>query len=200
MYIDIEKIKSDLIKLPNSKFVSKSILERVPYIFDENSDAYLDWRQSLSKKLKIDSHDIFITGSAALGISLNPNKNFKLFNQQSDIDISIIAPHYFDVAWHDLLYTNIKTLSSPMRTAIDDHRKRLIFWGTIATDKILPLLSFGGEWNKIITTYNKIPPFENHNINFRIYRNMTAVRNYLTISISQCKSLLMEAPKHEKLS
>ena len=200
MNLDVEKIKKDLIDLSGTKFISKHILERIPYIFNNDADSYLNWRQNLSIQLKIDPHDIFITGSASLGISLNPNKNFKNFNQSSDIDISIIAPHYFEVAWHDLLFTNIKTLSDIMKTALEDHRQRLVFWGTIATDRILPLLSFGGEWNKIITKYKKIQPFANHDINFRIYKNMSAVRNYISLSVSKCKSLLLEVPKNEKLS
>ena len=198
--MEIELIKNDLIELSDTKFISKYILEHIPYIFNNDWECYNDWRIELSKKLRIDPNDIFITGSAALGISLNPHKNFRKFNDNSDIDVSIIAPHYFEVAWHDLIYTNMATLSAKMQTALIDHRERLIYWGTIATDKILPLLSFGSAWEKIIQTYKELKPFENHNINFRIYKNMSAIRSYISISISKCRGILLEVPKNEKLS
>lgn len=198
--MEIELIKNDLIALSDTKFISKYILEKIPFIFKDDWEFYNNWRIALSKKLRIDTNDIYITGSASLGISLNPHKSFKEFNEKSDIDISIIAPHYFEVAWHDLIYTNISTLPAKMLTALVDHRERLIYWGTIATDKILPLLSFGSAWEKIIQECNQYKPFQNHNINFRIYKDMLAVRNYISMSVSKCRSLLLEVPKNEKLS
>ena len=29
-------------------------------------------------------------------------KNFKKFNDKSDIDVGIISNYYFDIAWHEL--------------------------------------------------------------------------------------------------
>ena len=122
--------------------------------------------------MRIDARDIIITGSASLGFSLNPNKNFKSFDKKSDIDISIISHHYFDVAWHDLIHLSPAGISPKMKTALEDHRKRLIYWGTVATDKILPLLSFGGEWDRIIKTCQLPEPLVDHEINFRIYKDV----------------------------
>ena len=129
--------------------------------------------------MRIDARDIIITGSASLGFSLNPNKNFKSFDKKSDIDISIISHHYFDVAWHDLIHLSPAGISPKMKTALEDHRKRLIYWGTVATDKILPLLSFGGEWDRIIKTCQLPEPLVDHEINFRIYKDALSIRNYI---------------------
>lgn len=187
----VDSIKQDLLSMPESTFISKKIFEPVPYIFKGNWDDYFSWKMDLSQKFNIDPSEIFITGSAALGVSLNPYKNFKLFDANSDIDISVVAPHYFEVAWHDLLYLNVERINEQMRVAIDDHRTRLIYWGTIATDKILPLLSFGMKWEKIIKDYKQTKYFQNHEIHFRIYKDMTAVRKYLSLSVSQCKAKLL---------
>lgn len=139
---DIELVKQELESSTTSIFITKWILEHTPYVFEDYETEYISWRHEIAEKLRIDARDIIITGSASLGFSLNPNKNFKSFDKKSDIDISIISHHYFDVAWHDLIHLSPAGISPKMKTALEDHRKRLIYWGTVATDKILPLLSF----------------------------------------------------------
>lgn len=153
---DIELVKQELESSTTSIFITKWILEHTPYVFEDYETEYISWRHEIAEKLRIDARDIIITGSASLGFSLNPNKNFKSFDKKSDIDISIISHHYFDVAWHDLIHLSPAGISPKMKTALEDHRKRLIYWGTVATDKILPLLSFGGEWDRIIKVCNEL--------------------------------------------
>lgn len=189
---NIDQIKKELDCLPTSFFITKWIFEHTPYIFDAQESEYIRWREEVAKKLRIDPADILITGSASLGFSLSPHKNFKLFDAKSDVDVIIVSQHYFDVAWHDLLYTSRSIIQPKMKQALDDHRSRLIYWGTIATDKILPLLSFGTEWDNIIKKSRSNPMFENRNINFRIYKDKLAVRNYLSISVNDRKNALLE--------
>lgn len=105
---------------------------------------------------------------------------------------SIISHHYFDVAWHDLIHLSPAGISPKMKTALEDHRKRLIYWGTVATDKILPLLSFGGEWDRIIKTCQLPEPLVDHEINFRIYKDALSIRNYIALSVNERKHALME--------
>lgn len=179
---DIELVKQELESSTTSIFITKWILEHTPYVFEDYETEYISWRHEIAEKLRIDARDIIITGSASLGFSLNPNKNFKSFDKKSDIDISIISHHYFDVAWHDLIHLSPAGISPKMKTALEDHRKRLIYWGTVATDKILPLLSFGGEWDRIIKTCQLPEPLVDHEINFRIYKDALSIRNYIALS------------------
>lgn len=110
----------------------------------------ISWRHDLAEKLGIDPSDIIITGSAGLGISLNPHKNFKCFDAKSDIDICIFSEYFFSVAWHDLLNLPLVGLNSKMSSAVKEHRSSFIYWGTVATDQILPILSFGPQWGRIM--------------------------------------------------
>lgn len=126
---DIELVKQELESSTTSIFITKWILEHTPYVFEDYETEYISWRHEIAEKLRIDARDIIITGSASLGFSLNPNKNFKSFDKKSDIDISIISHHYFDVAWHDLIHLSPAGISPKMKTALEDHRKRLIYWG-----------------------------------------------------------------------
>lgn len=189
---DIELIKKELSSLPTSSFITKWILEHTPYVFDNNEIEYIRWREGIAKKLRVDPSDIIITGSAALGFSLSPHKNFKVFDDNSDVDVSIISHHHFEVAWHDLLHSRRHNMPPQMKAALDDHKARLIYWGTIATDKILPLLSFGSEWDKIITQNKAHPSLTGKEINFRIYKDKSSIRNYLSISVDDRKNALLE--------
>lgn len=190
---NIEDIKKELISLPSSVFITKWILEHPPFIFEDSIEEYLSWRESIAQQLKIDPHDIIITGSASLGFSLNPNKNFKSFDSKSDVDISIISSLYFNIAWHDLIYSMPKSLPPKMNSSVADHRKRLIYWGTIATDRILPLLSFGKEWETIIRETNRPDALKGRELNFRIYKDTLSIRKYIELSVSERKSALLEA-------
>ena len=189
---DIELIKNELQNTTTAFFITKWVLDHTPYIFDDNEMEYINWRHSMSEKLRIDAHDIIITGSASLGYSLNPNKYFKAFDEKSDIDISIISHYYFDIAWHDLIQVAPDRISIKMKNALDDHRKRLIYWGTIATDKILPLLSFGPTWERAIKSTPMPTQLQDHDINFRIYKDAASIRNYIANSINKCKLVLLE--------
>ncbi len=87
---DIELVKQELESSTTSIFITKWILEHTPYVFEDYETEYISWRHEIAEKLRIDARDIIITGSASLGFSLNPNKNFKSFDKKSDIDISIM--------------------------------------------------------------------------------------------------------------
>ncbi len=92
----------EIIKESPSFITSKWIIERVPYLFDNDLVNYINWKENLSKLIEVDSKSIVLTGSAAIGFSLNPYKNLKSFDEKSDVDISIISSFYFDLSWRAL--------------------------------------------------------------------------------------------------
>ena len=191
MESDLDRIKSDIISLPTSRFVSKWFFDRVPFAFSNDKESYTIWRESIASKIMLDPSDILISGSACFGYSLSPYKQFKPFDSKSDVDICIISSYYFDTAWNELLQLKELPPESRMREAINDHRTRLIYWGTIATDKILPLLSFGPKWNRILAESKTNTFLENREINFRIYKDRFSIRRYIGESVNKCKNELL---------
>lgn len=184
-------IKNDLMAISPDVFISKWIMEKTPYIFDDNIMRYYEWKHKMALKLQVDARDIIVTGSACLGYSLNPKKNFKKFNQYSDIDVGIISNYYFDIAWHELRNQKYYKLDNNMKHALEDHKNRLIYWGTIATDKILPILSFGKHWNKVINELKSCPPIDDREINFRIYKDNKSFRDYQINSVRECQEIIL---------
>lgn len=189
-----EEFLYDLIDLPISFLASKWILERTPFAFSEDSESYLKWKEILSNKIQVDSSAIVFTGSSGCGFSLNPYKGFKEFNDESDIDIALISDHHFDIAWHSLrnLGSKYYLLTPKQRTSVDDHVNRLIYYGTIATDKILPILPFGKEWTFALNQMSKEKPVDGRIINIRIYKDFKSLRDYQTNNLEKLRQKLLE--------
>lgn len=174
----VDEFKDDFQCLPKDIVISKWILENTPYIFHGDKQHYLEVKSLLSKYLKVDSCSIIFVGSSSVGFSLSPNKNFKVFNDQSDIDIAVISHYYFDVAWRTIRNLDYSNQPHQVQQVINDHRNRLIYWGTIATDKILGLLPFGQDWLEAIEKLKIDPIFENRDISFRLYQDHESLRLY----------------------
>jgi hypothetical protein len=120
-----------------SVVISRWVLDPIPYIFDANITAFSTWRHVLADGIGVDPREVLITGTACTGVSLNPHKSFKAFDAGSDVDVAVISGYHFEAAWRTLRQTGARTLfrEPRMRTALEDHKTRLIYWGTIATDK-----------------------------------------------------------------
>lgn len=130
--------------------VSKWIIEKVPAIFNGNFEQFVKVKLSIAKQLGIDSCSVVFVGSSCTGFSMNPSKDFKEFDEKSDIDIAIVSYYYFNVAWRWLRQQDVTLLRGSVKNAYVSHRKFYVFDGTIATDKILNFLPFGLAWKNVI--------------------------------------------------
>lgn len=185
---DIKNYDSDFV-------VSKWILEKVPYIFEDNYTKYITTKLEISRLLNIDSCSIIFVGSACTGFSLNPIKKYKKFNNTSDIDIALISHYLFDVAWHTLRNIDLSKQTPETAFSIKEHRERLIYWGTIATDKILGLMPFGKDWLKAISIIQNNHFFMDRDIKFRLYQNHESLRAYHINNINRIKDQNIEEAK-----
>ncbi|MFH0735097.1 MAG: hypothetical protein V1773_13030 [bacterium] len=193
MNANIINFKDDIFNKDISFITSKWVVEKVPYIFNNNLDNYIIWKELFASKIEVDSKAIVLIGSASVGFSLNPGKNLKEFDDSSDIDVAIISQLYFDISWHFLRNIGLKRFNYSQRVinAIDDHRERLIYWGIIATDRIIQILPFGKNWILASNEMTKIEPTKNRNINFRIYKDFDSLRAYHLNNLKTIKNNLI---------
>ncbi len=189
-----ETLLDDILNEPVTYTTSKWVIERIPFIFNNDLDSYIDWKERLSTLIGVDSKAIVFTGSSSVGFSLNPENNFKSFDETSDVDVAIISAHYFDAAWHYLrnIGTQYYKLKYKERLAIDDHRQRLIYYGTIATDKIVHILPFGISWVNAMNEMIKIDPTKDREINFRIYKDFEALKSYQISGFTKARDILLK--------
>lgn len=187
----IEALKSE----PPDRFLERNLLRAIPIIFDGDQTAYFDWRKKLSELIDVDPSCILFVGSSATGFSLNPYKNFKEFNKESDIDIAVISSQYFSISWRYLRMNKarLKDLDYKTREAWKEHSSNYVYWGTIAADKLLGVLPFGKEWLKATTDLAGIEPTSNREIKLRIYYDHDALRSYQLKGIVDLRDNLLGA-------
>jgi hypothetical protein len=165
---------------PIPHLVSKWIMERTPFIFKDDHLSFLQWKAKLAKELGVDSCSLIFTGTASVGISLNPYKNWKAFDSESDVDVAVISLYYFEESWR--FFRNLGSswlrLKDRERAIIKEHVDHYVYWGTIATDKILHVLPFGKQWQRVLADMARIPPTEGRDIKVRIYRDFESLRSY----------------------
>lgn len=166
------------------------ILNRIPHPFNDSLVDYATWRHDLARDLKVDPSAVLITGSAAFGISLNPNKNYRAFDEQSDIDVAVVSDYHFTEGWRTLrsLGSTLHGLPPRSQRAVADHVSRLIYWGTIATDRILALLPYGQQWQAALARAGQREPTFGRTINIRVYRDLDSLRAYQVNNLNALKT------------
>lgn len=181
----LDQLVEDLNKEPNEYVVSKWIVEKIPVIFNDDYETFIKTKLSIANKLGVDSCSIIFVGSSSTGFSLNPEKGFKVFDEESDIDIAVISHHYFNIAWHWMRMQDVALLNKRAKNGIKQHRNYYIFDGTIATDFFLPYLPFGEQWTKIIKDLEVIPLFKGREIHFRLYQDHKSLIDYHRFNVKR---------------
>ncbi|WP_237224624.1 hypothetical protein [Rothia nasisuis] len=190
-----EKFKEDLASVNHDPeyFLSSLMLDGVPRTWSENLLDFTKWRHLVAKSIEVNPLCVLVVGSARLGYSLNPDKNFKIFDKESDIDIAIISSEYFERCWKEIRNL-IKNEDIPKHEI--GNIRRLLVNECIPLDLILPSLSFGQRWksheDKIIMDLGE--NFYGNKIKYRIYRNHDALLDYQRLSIKN-SMLLIESEK-----
>jgi hypothetical protein len=174
---------------PLPAVASEFILDRLPHVFGSR-EVHLGWKEGLAATLGVDPCELIVVGSAATGVSLNPNKSsFKPFDSKSDVDVAVISYRHFDSAWEWMrrLGSGRFKLPLPAQTAFQEHVTRHVFYGVIATDKILAWLPFGSDWMPGLALPLIVDPVSGRDVNVRLYRDFSALRNYQLIGLRKAR-------------
>lgn len=184
-----DEIVRDLKTLTPHRFVSVRLLERVPHVFGSNASAYLDWRQELAAQLHVDPKAMVIVGSSAAGVSLSPLRKLPLIRPDSDVDVAVISLHHFETSWAWLrrLGASIHALPADARETVLDHRRRLIYWATIATDKLIGHMPMAPVWVPALAAMGNRLPGSPRSVNVRLYRDFEALRAYQVNGVEQLR-------------
>jgi len=185
-----QRFIDDLLTHPIDLLASIWIIDRIPLIFDQDLKAYANWRRTLAAGLGVDASALLITGSAAFGVSLNPYKNYKFFDEKSDIDVAVVSDYHFMEGWRTLRNIGAERhrMSPKVKQSIDDHVKKYIYWGTIATDKILHLFPYGKKWIETLAEVSNISPTIGRTINVRVYKDLDSLRAYHVNNLTNLKT------------
>lgn len=72
-------------------FVTARLFDGTPAVWPQELN-YIKWRHLVATELGVDPMAVQLVGSARLGYSMNPKKNFRKFHEGSDFDIAVISP------------------------------------------------------------------------------------------------------------
>ena len=67
------------------------------------------------------------------------------------------------------------------------HSTNYVYWGTIATDKLLGVLPFGQSWMDATTMIATVPPTEGRDVKFRIYNDFESLRSFQELSARKAR-------------
>ena len=186
----VAEYKEDLKSLTTEEMYNKYVIGGDIWFFRNNFgddwyNKYDAFKLYISKKLGVHYNDIAIAGSAKLGFSINPAKNFKAFDKLSDIDIIVISQKYFYFFWDSYRkdsYASIKTEISFHQVCFSIFRKYLTLDGFAKSN---PDYS---EWLKKTQGFEKdlqlLFNIENE-IHYRIFESWDAAKDYYMSSIER---------------
>ena len=189
-------VQEDLRTLKPENFVMRRLFGAPPFIFNSVTD-YLEWKIRLAKILSADPYGIALIGSACTGISLHPYKSFKAFDDSSDIDVAVVSGFRFDQAWRYLreIGAGKYKLDRTAIAALKEHTENNVFWGIIATDKLLQHLPFGREWILSLSDFSKQPPINGRDLKIRVYRDTHSLVSYHLAGCRLLEASLLTANK-----
>ena len=148
-----------------------------PYVFDDENK-YFHLKKVISEHFKVSHEKVIMIGSAKLGFSIAPNKLWKPFNDESDIDMVVIDDQVFNAFWKDLYSFEIELID---RTTDDQKRYikflKYFFKGWIRPD-LFPF-DFKGknEWEDFFKSIS-YKEFSERKITGAIFKEMFFFENY----------------------
>lgn len=171
------------------------VIDKLPHIFEDQKENCAIWRNKLGKLIEVDPSALIFTGSSNTSFSLNPYKNYKLYDESSDVDLAVVSEHHFNQGWRTLrnLGPKFYDLSPSAKQSVIEHTNKYIYWGTIATDRILEILPFAREWNNAFNIMKEEHPTKGRKINARIYKDFDSLRAYQVNNLTNLRSSRIES-------
>ncbi|RZE63060.1 hypothetical protein C0R01_17700 [Streptomyces albidoflavus] len=174
-------------------FVTARLFDGTPAVWPQEIN-YIKWRHLVATELGVDPMAVQLVGSARLGYSINPRKNFRKFQEDSDLDIAVISPELFDRAWAELR----EIIEDELFSQKKNYLRKLVFEECIALDIVLPRLSFGEQWSRSRDLFIQDlgGAFRNCEVNYRLYRNHRSLRSYQVKSVNIARDRAIEEGVH----
>lgn len=176
--------------------VRQHVLEGVPYVFRDRPEAYEALRRDLSQTLSTTPTNITVVGSAKVGFSLHPEKDFRPFSPSSDIDVAVVNESLFDALWYTVLRWHYPRRLPPYLPESEqkwsERRMREVYWGWFVPDQIrykglafpstlVPLRDMTTRWFnafRALSNQSQYPEFSDRDVRGRLYRTWDHVHLY----------------------
>ncbi len=188
----MDSFKQDCVNksLSNQYIVQKYLCHGASLVISD--DTLFILKHEISCNFGIHPNEVILTGSGKLGFSIAPDKQFRYFNEESDIDFAIISNNLFEKYWQELLEFNINNRSRTRREErIYFNFINYLFKGWIRPDKFPFNYDKKSQWFEFFNNLtSKIYPFGEHKITAGIYKNFKTFELYNIKNIERVRNEL----------
>jgi hypothetical protein len=153
--------------------------------FALSQEQYFELKSVVGRQFNLHTSQILVVGSAKLGFSIVSDKRYRVFGQNSDIDVVLCSSDLFDMFWQDVFgyWTRGENWDG-----LGDFR-RYLFRGWMRPDKLPPAKSFNRsqEWwdfFRDLTAYGK---FGSYKISGALYKNWNFLEVYQQKCVRDCQ-------------
>lgn len=190
-----EELKDLLDAQTETEFTDGQLLGRRPWIFDAD-ETYHAWRRSVAATLAIEPSAVCIVGSAATGFSLSPWKAGRPFLRTlslnpvvSDIDIALIDPNLFAVAWDTIVRFDRELRLGGTEESRSKIRMN-VYLGLVGQRTLPRNTERARRLFTAISVDGRHPPLRGYRLQSRLYRRVEDLRAYHITSLRQLRAQL----------
>lgn len=151
-------------------------------------DKHFSLKAEIADHFKIHPSEVLIVGSAKIGFSIAPQKRYRFFHDQSDIDIAIVSTHLFNIVWEDVF--NCWEDAGGWQNF--DQFKQYFFRGWIRPDYLptMRTFRFRREWWDYFQGLTRSSRYGPYKIHAGLYKSWHFLESYQKICVTGCKQAL----------
>ena len=146
---------------------------------------HYEMKEAVADRFGTHPNEVYVVGSAKLGFSVAPQKRYRSFCDESDIDVALISDILFDRIWKEV-YDYEQTQSS---WATRGQFAKYFLRGWIRPDKLPPGASFpfSDAWFEFFRELTNSRRFGDVKISAGLYRNWKFFEGYQGACIEKCR-------------
>jgi hypothetical protein len=176
--------RDDLARLETRRFIRKWLVFGGCKVY-QKEHAYFDLIERVASRFEVHPTTVFAVGSAKLGFSIAPQKRYRAFNNESDIDVVIVSDRLFDRLWAEFHAAKGGDVAWPRR---DDFLKYL-FKGWLRPDLFPDVRGhFADGWWEFFQGLSKDQPAK---VTGAIYRTWDFFEAYQSTCVKMCAQARM---------
>ncbi len=153
---------------------------------------YFNLRSEVAKNFELHPNEVLVVGSAKLGFSIAPKKEYELFNDESDIDIALVSSTLFEKYWRQAY--DFKDSVPYWRDYWEGYDEFIasLFYGWIRPDKFpnSEYFPLGKDWWDFFEDIASSGRYGHYDIRGGLYQSYFFLENYQKISIEKWKKKL----------
>lgn len=185
-YLTKDEVLAMLMERRDAEVVEQHLIAGLPYVFREAPRAFQDFAETLSRQFRTPIEDVSVIGSGRIGFSLDPDKFGTPFHARSDLDVIVVNPEMFDLAWIQLCRVGRRRLSLDPRvkSAFEVHRANNVFFGFIVPEALPGILTISTLWFNVFRQIGfGIRVLAGRKVTGRLYRTWEHVRVHQRYSL-----------------